>query len=125
MADAVKVLRWLCVSDRPLQLLELVDVLAIETGDEGGFCPDERLPDPEDVISICSSLITYGVKTSGDEREDGYSNSSLTEADGDNIDALPQSGGKHRYDYEIRLAHFSVKEYLLSERCSLRSDFEI
>ena len=92
--DATTALRWLCFSARPLQLSEIVEVLSIENGDSGGFCPDERLPDPTDIMVICSSLIN---------------------CDGD---------GEEACDTRIRLAHFSVKEYLLSDGCLLRLDFQ-
>lgn len=89
--DAITALRWLCFSNVPLRLSEIIEVLAIECGDGGGFCPDERLPDPADIMVICSSLINCS-----------------EEADGT----------------RIRLAHFSVKEYLLSDRCLLALEFQ-
>lgn len=57
LPDAIKALQWLCYSDGPLELSELVDILAIETGEEGDFYPEERLPDPADIVIICSSLV--------------------------------------------------------------------
>jgi hypothetical protein len=42
-------------SNRPLRLLEIREVLAIENGDNGGFFPDERLPDPADAAVVCST----------------------------------------------------------------------
>jgi hypothetical protein len=93
--DAITALRWLCFSHRPLLLSEIVEVLAIENGDSGGFCPDERLPDPADVMVICSSLISCSVVSEED------------------------------HEVRVRLAHFSVKEYLLSDRCPLRSDLQM
>ena len=92
--DAITALRWLCFSNVPLHLSEIIEVLAIENGDSGGFCPDERLPDPADIMVICSSLISCS-----------------------DID-------EEAYEPRIRLAHFSVKEYLMSDRCRLTSDFQ-
>ena len=40
----------------------MVEILAIKTGDACKFDPDERLPDPEDIMVICSSLISYNKK---------------------------------------------------------------
>ena len=94
LQDAITVLRWLCFSKVPLYLSEMIEVLAIENGDSGGFCPDERLPNPADIMVICSSLISCGHT--------------------DKKTRKPQ----------IRLAHFSVKEYLLSDRCILTLDFQ-
>ena len=42
--DAIKVLQWLCFSHRPLGLLEIREVLAIQNGEDGAFFPEERLP---------------------------------------------------------------------------------
>ncbi|KIX03048.1 uncharacterized protein Z518_06598 [Rhinocladiella mackenziei CBS 650.93] len=93
LQDTIKALRWLCFSDRPLKLVEVVEILAIENGDEGGFFPEERLPDSKDVMVIFSSLISLNT-----------------------ID-------EESNEIQIQLAHFSVKEFLLSDRCTLRSDF--
>ena len=92
--DAITALRWLCFSHAPLTLSEIIEVLAIEVGDRGGFCPDERLPDAADIMIICSSLISCS-----------------------DIDIEDHKA-------QIRLAHFSVKEYLLSDRCLLAEDFQ-
>ncbi|KIW99546.1 uncharacterized protein Z518_11285 [Rhinocladiella mackenziei CBS 650.93] len=104
--DAVKALRWLCFSERPLQLAEMAEVLAIENGNEGGFFPEERLPDPRDVMVICSSLITL--------------NSIENEEDKNHAQ---DSGVENRCHIRIQLAHFSVKEFLLSDRCGFGLDF--
>lgn len=37
LQDAITALRWLCFSLRPLRLSEMVEVLAVQTGDGGGF----------------------------------------------------------------------------------------
>ncbi|KAK5949822.1 hypothetical protein OHC33_009211 [Knufia fluminis] len=57
LEDAIKILQWLCFSERPLTTSELVEVLAIKSGEDCGFDPDEKLPDPMDIMAICSSLI--------------------------------------------------------------------
>ena len=77
--DALKVLQWLVYSARPLRIDEVVDALAVYSDDDPRFDPESRLPDPQDILTICSSLVTIA-------------------------------------GVEIRLAHFSVKEYLVSER---------
>jgi hypothetical protein len=58
LSDAIRALQWLCFSHRPFQLAEMADILAIENGDQGGFFPEERLPDPTDILVVCSSLIS-------------------------------------------------------------------
>lgn len=116
LPDAITALQWLCYSNRPLQLSEVVEILAIENGDDGGFDPEERLPDPADIMLVCSSLISYNVGGSNsDDPRDG--NSSGNDSYDDSM-----AGG---LTTQIRLAHFSVKEYLLSDRCLLRLDFQM
>ena len=108
LQDAIIVLRWLCFSRRPLQLLEIVDVLAIISRESGGFCPDKRLPDPADIRVIYSSLI------------------SCSDIDKEACETPIQSEvNEEAGEIEIRLAHFSVKEYLISDRCFLAKDFQI
>lgn len=87
--SAVRVLQWLCYSQRPLTLSEIVDALAVTPGLDGCFRPADRLVDPSDLTAICTSLITISDSKKGT--------------------AGPQ----------VRLAHYSVQEYLLSERCKL------
>lgn len=99
--DAVRVLQWLCFAKRPQSLKSLVDVLATDVGGNGCFLTEERLPDPLDIITICSSLITI--------REETHSEHVRLLLD-------PE-------DPIIQLAHFSVQEYLLSSRCYLSGQF--
>jgi hypothetical protein len=113
--DAVTALRWLCYSTHPLQLLEIRDVLAIMTGNDGGFYPEDRLPDPFDIMVVCSSLISCAEDRSGNDHAIDSGSSSNKPHDG--------SVGADRV-MRVRLAHFSVQEYLLSDRCRLRSDFQ-
>ena len=137
LEDAIKSLQWLCFSLRPLNLLEMVDILAVENGDDGGFLPEDRLADPEDIVIVCSSLISrtiqeltapiskimaesYGSLKSHDSLEvhgSSESHSSFAFPSGDGIEP-------ERVD-QVRLAHFSVKEYLLSDRCNLHSKFQL
>jgi Ankyrin repeats (3 copies) len=77
--DALKILQWLVYSARPLRIDEVVDAIAVYSDNDPRFDLESRLPDPQDLLTICSSLITIA-------------------------------------GVEIRLAHFSVKEYLISER---------
>jgi hypothetical protein len=85
--------------------------LATENRDDGGFFPEERLPDPADMMVVCSSLIGYNAITDDKDNDD----------DDDSINWID---GGVRQNHQIRLAHFSVKEYLLSDRCALRPNFQ-
>ncbi|KAF8854030.1 ankyrin [Acephala macrosclerotiorum] len=89
--DAFRILQWLVYSARPLRIEEVAEVLAIDTS-ESRFDPENRLPEPRDLLTICSSLVTIVART-------------------------PQDGIGPPYETtELRLAHFSVKEYLISDR---------
>lgn len=90
---ALKIFEWLCYSKRSMQITEMVEVLAIDTADDATFRPEQRLPDPRDILTICSTLIS--VTTVANE-EDASAQTAQTE--------------------EVRLAHFSVKEFLVSDR---------
>ncbi|PVH67497.1 hypothetical protein DL98DRAFT_296048, partial [Cadophora sp. DSE1049] len=97
--DAFRILQWLVYSARPLRIEEMVEVIAIDT-EESRFNPENRLPDPRDLLTICSSLVTtISVTTEGN---DGASNETT----------------------ELRLAHFSVKEYLISDRIRTGTAFQ-
>jgi len=85
--DARRILRWLAYATEPLSLEAIAEVLAI-TGDE--FDPQDRLPDPTDILTICSSLITLNCPNIGNDQV-----------------SKPST---------VQLAHFSVKEYLISDR---------
>ena len=95
----------------------MVEVLAIETGDEGEFCPEERLPDPTDIMVVCSSLISYNT-VSDDSDDDNEDN------DNDTTTNLSNNEVEQSRANQIQLAHFSVKEYLLSDRCAFWSEFQ-
>jgi len=62
--DAFRILQWLVYSARPLRIEEVVDVIAVDINDDPRFDLDRRLPDPRDILTICSSLVT----TTGDNR---------------------------------------------------------
>ena len=77
------VLQWLCFARDDVTLSEITDVLAVTFSDGPKFDVDERYPDPRDILTRCSSLVSV---TTTWNRE------------------------------VLRLAHFSVKEYLVSGR---------
>ena len=87
--DALKVLQWLTYSARPLRLEEVAEVIAIDFEESPRFNPEKRYPEPRDIWTICSSLISLEEEALEDAHE-----------------------GNTRVN--VRLAHFSVKEYLIS-----------
>lgn len=95
--DALKVLIWLAFSARPLVAQEVAEATAITLDGSPSFNPEDRLRHPTDILAICSSLISVSSRPSDLSLES----------------SLRESSTHH---YEVRLAHDSVKEFLLSER---------
>ena len=93
---ALHILQWLAFSARPLRLIEVSEVVAIDVNDTPQFDPQRRLQDLGDVVGICSSLITVMHRMSDEDDELGHSDSEF-------------------YESYVALAHSSVKEYLISE----------
>ena len=53
--DAFKVLQWLAFSARPVTPAELAEALAVDfTGDKPKFSPEQRMPNPWDILVMCS-----------------------------------------------------------------------
>lgn len=95
VSDVQKVLKFLAFAIRPVGLSEMVEVLAVDwDGDEPRFEPDNRIPEPKDILTMCSTLVATTEDLGTHFSDDGYQDIWQT----------------------IRLAHFSVKEYLLSDR---------
>ena len=111
-ADASKILQWLCFSTRPIKLQEMVEVLAFDIEDGPVFRPEQRLPDPLSILTICSTLVTMTIEAPGD------SVPSLEEhTSDDSMPALEEEVSNPVFETRtLRLAHYSVKEYLTSER---------
>ncbi|KAG9854462.1 purine and uridine phosphorylase, partial [Aureobasidium melanogenum] len=102
LQDTISLLQILTWSERPLLIEEAVDYLAVELDSELGFDEDNRLPVPKEIMRFCSSLVTVA-RTSEDPR-------------GEFEPRRPDAFDENRVREEIRLAHYSVKEYLTSNR---------
>jgi ankyrin repeat protein len=87
---AIRILRWLTFSARPLCIEEIAEAVAIDVARDPAFDRDEVLEDPLEALDICSSLVTI----------------TTNEADG---------RSEHAQQI-IALAHYSVQEYLVSDR---------
>ena len=87
---AFRILQWLAFCLRPISAQEVAEILAIDEETHTGFDPENRLPNPRDILTIFSSLITTAKAKIYPWEEVG----------------------------ELRLAHYSVKEYLILERLS-------
>jgi ankyrin repeat protein len=106
---AIRILRWLAFASRPLYLREVAEVATLDSDRKPAFDRDEVLQDPSEVLTICSSLVTVvHIYNTGDFGEQYQSD------DHSNIDSsieLEVNSG-----YMVLLAHYSVKEYLVSKR---------
>ena len=84
--EAQLALTWLVASRRVLTVEELAEAVSIETDSEGLFDPSNRLFEPNTICSVLSGLVSVVQSHT-----------------------LPGSA-------DVRLAHFSVQEYLVSDR---------
>ena len=94
--DVRRVLQCLICSFYPLDLKEVAEIVAIDTA-EPYYDPENRYPSPRELLSVCSGLVS----TRTSKRRAG-----IFQEDKFKIE-------------ELRLAHFSVKEYLVSDRVNL------
>ncbi|KAI9873035.1 MAG: hypothetical protein M1830_000904 [Pleopsidium flavum] len=98
--EAFLALQWLAFSARPMRLEEIAEAVSMAGKEPPVYDPENRLSDPTDVLTICSSLVT------------------LTTRKGERNLHEPEEVN------ELRLAHFSVKEYLISQRITGRFRIE-
>jgi len=106
---AVRILQWLTYSERPLRIIELAETVAVNVNGNPWFQEEERFPEPQEILKICSSLVIVE-KGSKNLDHDTDSESDYERDD----EGVAERGGK--IPPTVRLAHFSVKEYLVSER---------
>ena len=85
------IVQWLAYSTRPMSLVEISEALTVDPDDDHPFDVERRLEDPQDLLRICSSLVTMVPR----ERQfwDPPGSSEI-----------------------LQFAHFSVREYLESSR---------
>lgn len=55
---AFKILQWLTYSLRPLGLDEVAETIAIDSKGSPRFDPENRLPEPVEIVTICASLVS-------------------------------------------------------------------
>ena len=134
---ALKMLQWLTYSKRPLSLLQLAEVIAIDEDENPRFDPERRFPEPEDILLICSSLVTATEEEVDVPLDPSFlPNADVLELYGPEIVALVALADEALADdasaddvsdddsrqrrrmrvFMVKLAHFSVKEYLVSSQ---------
>jgi hypothetical protein len=94
----IRLLQLLILSERPLRLDEAVNAVAVRLYPVPGFDKEDRWLEPSDMILLCSSLISIQSRPSNELDFERHLNSVSGPDD-------------HRV---VQLAHFSVKEFLLS-----------
>jgi hypothetical protein len=113
---ATKLLQFLTYSERPLKIEEAIDAIAVDTEENPYFDPKYRMPDPQEIACYCSSLVVVvPIKEYSYDEHNSY-DGNMDEGDtdeGDDSGDLYKSYGEH---VKLQLAHFSVKEYLMSGR---------
>jgi len=97
---AREVLRWIVYSQRQLTTSELLEVTGFLVQERPRFDREEALGDLDDILRICSSLVSVtlsedGTSSQPDDRSERY------------------AAFAPKY---VRLAHASVREYLLSDK---------
>ena len=92
--DARRILTLLCFASRPLTVREIIDGVAVEINNSKGLNRKRRLQDSNDIREICVGFIDIGLGT--DHTTETHHEEELTPT--------------------VRIAHFSVQEYLESER---------
>ena len=91
--DAKRILTLLCFASRPLTVREVIEGIAVEI-DAAGINLKRRLHDADDIHEICLGLVEIDIAATS---------------------STPISGPRIT-DQTVRIAHFSVQEYLESER---------
>lgn len=97
--DAKRILTFLCCSMRPLTVRDLIEAVAVDIDGDMRLDPDARLFGEDQIHHICPGLF----------ETDTYSGV-------EDIDTEDIKGGWNT----VRIAHFSVKEYLESDRADMQ-----
>jgi hypothetical protein len=92
---AIAALQWITFSRQPLTIDELAEAVVIDPKWDSAFNPNDRLPDPRWLVELLSSLIVTSKRPI--------------------FSITPGWNEPHEVEV-VRLAHFSVKEYLNSIR---------
>jgi hypothetical protein len=112
---ALTLLRWLAYARSPPTLGELVEAAVTDPIHESSIDAGNR-GDLEDTLNILSGLVT--VEESKDPNVEGHSGTGLLACDTSTTDQADVASCSRNLtrDTRVKLAHFSVKEYLESKR---------
>ena len=84
---ALRLLEWLCIADGPVDMKHIMEAFGTSIGDQPRFEPDARFVSSDKVLALCPGLVTTRYRMLLTKR--------------------PQC---------VQIAHYSVKEYLISNR---------
>ena len=106
---ALRILHWLAFSARPLLIEEVAEVVAIDPERDPAFDKEQVLEDPLDALTVCSSLLSVSNEEGPSSKEEE--------------DSLPEEMERPSKPSRrvVALAHYSVKEYLISDRIQGRA----
>ncbi|KAF8466287.1 hypothetical protein JB92DRAFT_2022963 [Gautieria morchelliformis] len=109
---ALSLLQWLAFSVVTLSTDEAVEVLTTDPDAREGpmFDRRQRLRDPGDILAICSSLVSITFRERNNTKDDDYGDNNNESSIDHHEDKVPFTKAR-----DIRLAHFSVREYLILE----------
>ena len=114
-AEALTLLRWLAFAQRPLSLGELAETTIVDPSGDGTVDFENR-GDLVDVLEILSGLVTVEEFDGSKDGEQAFGLDSLIfNRQGDGISGM-QRAQRYWRGSKVMLAHFSVKEYLESDR---------
>lgn len=105
--EAQRILTFLCFSYRPLTVFEVMSALAVDISDQECYDHHRKFEEPEDILRTCPGLI--------DIIPFQPSTVYYSDCDRDHCHSHDRDGDAGRYT-TIRISHFSVQEYLLSDR---------
>jgi ankyrin repeat domain-containing protein 50 len=98
---AQRILTLLCLSSRPLTVFEVIDAIAVDIQKVERYNPDRKLENADDLLRICPGLIDITAHAP-DKGTSPYT-----------ISLVDESMTRTEM---VRIADFSVQEYLLSHR---------
>ncbi|KAI1178571.1 ankyrin repeat-containing domain protein [Nemania sp. FL0916] len=109
-----RLLQFLTFSDRPLSLEEAADCIAVDVTSQR-FDAENRIPDLKEISVYCSSLVIIDTKAIDTATPSSYDRHIIMlRAHHHRFD--PYYVDKRPLGPFIRLAHYSVKEYLVSDQ---------
>ena len=110
--EVLHVLQWLICSLRPIS----PEVVAFDVDSDGKFNYENRLAEAEDVLNMFSSLVISIESDSDDDEVANIEPDSDDHQKDNKADSIPATSTSKARVTMVRFVHFSVREYLVSDR---------